>query len=136
MNQNLQNGVALTGRILLALLFVLSGINKITSFDGTLGYMTSAGLPMAHTLLLLTIAVELGGGLLIMLGLQTRWIALLVFLFLIPVTAVFHNPWGDPAQAQQQMTNLLKNLAIMGGMLQLFTFGPGAWSIDGRRAVK
>lgn len=135
MNNNLQNGTALAGRVLLALIFVLSGINKITSFDGTLGYMTSAGLPMANVLLVLTILVELGGGLLIVLGLKTRWIALLIFLFLIPVTLVFHNPSANPAQAQQQMIHLLKNLSIMGGMLHLFTFGPGAWSLDGRRAA-
>lgn len=136
MNQNMQNSTALAGRILLALIFVLSGFNKITGFDGTAAYMASAGLPFTKVLLVLTIAVELGGGLLIMLGWKARWVALVVFLFLIPVTLVFHNPAADPAQAQQQMVHLLKNLAIMGGMLHLFAFGAGAWSVDGRRSVQ
>jgi putative oxidoreductase len=132
MNKNVQNSTALTGRILLALIFVLSGFNKITGFDGTAAYMASAGLPLTKVLLVLTIAVELGGGLLIMLGWKARWVALVVFLFLIPVTLVFHNP----AQGQQQMIHLLKNLAIMGGMLHLFAFGAGAWSVDGRRSAQ
>jgi putative oxidoreductase len=136
MNQNMQNSTALAGRILLALIFVLSGFNKITGFDGTAAYMASAGLPFTKVLLVLTIAVELGGGLLIMLGWKARWVALVVFLFLIPVTLVFHNPAADPAQAQQQMVHLLKNVAIMGGMLHLFAFGAGAWSVDGRRSVR
>ncbi|HEV7618478.1 MAG TPA: DoxX family protein [Burkholderiaceae bacterium] len=136
MNQNMQNSTALAGRILLALIFVLSGFNKITGFDGTAAYMASAGLPFTKVLLVLTIAVELGGGLLIMLGWKARWVALVVFLFLIPVTLVFHNPAADPAQAQQQMVHLLKNVAIMGGMLHLFAFGAGAWSVDGRRSVQ
>jgi putative oxidoreductase len=131
MNQPLQNFTALAARILLALIFVLSGFNKITGFDGTLAYMTSAGLPFTSVLLVLTIAVELGGGILIMLGWRTRWVALLVFLFLIPVTIAFHNPSADPSQ----MVHLLKNLSIMGGMLHLFAFGAGAWSVDGRRTA-
>lgn len=132
MNDNLQNAVALAGRILLATLFVLSGFNKITGFDGTLAYMSNAGLPFTSVLLVLTILVELGGGLLLIVGWQTRWVALLIFLFLIPVTLIFHNPATNPAQAQMQTIQLLKNLSIMGGMLTVFAFGPGAWSIDGR----
>jgi putative oxidoreductase len=130
MNPNLQNGAALVGRVLLALLFVLSGFNKITGYSGTAGFMASAGLPMIGLLLPLTILIELGGGLLIMLGWQTRWVALITFLFLIPVTFTFHNAAVDPSQ----MIMLLKNVAIMGGMLHLFAFGAGAWSVDGRRS--
>jgi putative oxidoreductase len=133
MNSNLQNAVALVGRILLATIFVLSGFNKITGFDGTAAYMTSAGLPFASLLLVLTIAVELGGGILLIAGWQTRWVALAIFLFLIPVTLVFHTSPSNPGQAQQQMISFLKNLAIMGGMLQVFAFGAGEWSLDGRR---
>jgi putative oxidoreductase len=136
MNQNMQNSTALAGRILLALIFVLSGFSKLTGFDGTAAYMASAGLPFTKVLLVLTIAVELGGGLLIMLGWKARWVALVVFLFLIPVTLVFHGPGADPALAQQNMIHFLKNLAIMGGMLHLFAFGAGAWSIDGRRSAQ
>ncbi|MFD2271001.1 DoxX family protein [Undibacterium arcticum] len=91
--------------------------------------MASAGLPMIGLLLPLTILIEFGGGLLLVIGWQTRWVALVMFLFLIPVTLTFHNVAADPTQ----MVMLLKNAAIMGGMLQLFAFGAGAWSVDGRR---
>jgi putative oxidoreductase len=133
MNQNVQNAAALAGRILLALIFVLSGFNKIGGFNGTLGYMASAGLPFPSLLLVLTILMELGGGLLLVVGWQTRWVALAFFLWLIPVTLVFHTASHNPAEAQNQMIHFLKNVSIMGGMLNLFAFGPGAWSLDGRR---
>lgn len=133
MNPNLQNSAALVGRILLALIFILSGFNKITGFDGTAAYMASTGLPFASLLLVLTIAMELGGGLLLAVGWQARWVALAFFLFLIPVTLVFHTSSTTPEHAQQQMIQLLKNISIMGGMLHVFAFGAGAWSLDGRR---
>ncbi len=136
MNTNVQNTAALAGRILLALIFIISGYGKITGYAGTAGYMASKGLPMVAVLLPLTILVELGGGLLIALGWKARWAAAVIFLFLIPVTLVFHNPAGlDAAQAQQQMINLLKNVSIMGGMLGLFAFGPGGFSLDARQGA-
>ena len=136
MNTNVQNTAALVGRILLALIFIISGFGKITGYAGTAGYMASKGLPMVAVLLPLTILVELGGGLLIALGWKARWAAAVIFLFIIPVTLVFHNPVGlDAAQAQQQMINLLKNLSIMGGMLGLFAFGPGGFSLDAKQGA-
>lgn len=136
MNTNVQNTAALVGRILLALIFIISGFGKITGYAGTAGYMASKGLPMVAVLLPLTILVELGGGLLIALGWKARWAAAVIFLFIIPVTLVFHNPAGlDAAQAQQQMINLLKNLSIMGGMLGLFAFGPGGFSLDAKKST-
>ena len=136
MNTNLQNTAALVGRILLALIFIISGFGKITGYAGTAGYMASKGLPMVAVLLPLTILVELGGGLLIALGWKARWAAAAIFLFIIPVTLVFHNPAGlAPAEAQQQMINLLKNVSIMGGMLGLFAFGPGGFSLDAKKSA-
>ena len=79
-------------------------------------------------LLPLTILVELGGGLLIVFGLFTRPVALIVFLFLIPVTLTFHAG-SDP----EQQIHFMKNLAIMGGMLVLAVHGAGSWSLDARR---
>jgi len=131
-NQNFTNAAALAGRILLALIFVLSGFNKIVGYDGTAAYMANAGLPLVSILLPLTILIELGGGLLLILGWKTRIVAAVVFLFLIPVTLVFHGHAADPSQAQAQFIHLLKNLSIMGGMLMLVAFGPGGWSVDGR----
>ena len=144
MNTNLQNPAsgnsvaadtaALVGRILLALIFIVSGFGKITGYAGTAGYMAAKGLPMVDVLLPLTILIELGGGLLIAIGWKARWAAAVTFLFLIPVTLVFHNPAGlAPAEAQQEMINLLKNLSIMGGMLGLFAFGPGRFGPDAKK---
>ena len=136
MNQPVQNFSALAGRILLAAIFLISGLNKLKDFSGTATFMAGAGLPASEFLLVLTILIEVAGGLLIVLGLYTRQLSLILFLFMIPVTAVFHNPWGagDPAQLQQQMIHFLKNLAIMGGLLHLSAFGPGYFSIEARQS--
>ena len=124
---------ALAGRILLAVIFIKAGYGKIGGFEGTAGYMASKGLPMVQVLLVLTILVELGGGLLLAIGYKARWAALAIFLFLIPVTLMFHPFWGiPPEQVQNQMNHFLKNVAIMGGMLMVFAFGPGAYSVDKR----
>jgi putative oxidoreductase len=133
MNSNLTNAAALTGRILLAAIFVIAGVGKITGYDGTAGYMAAKGLPMVGVLLPLTILTEVGGGLALAIGWKARWVALWLFLFLIPVTLVFHRFWGiDPAQAQAMQIHFLKNLSIMGGMLMVVAFGPGAFSVDKR----
>ena len=133
LNPNTQNAVALAGRILLAMLFVLSGYGKIAGFDGIAGYIASKGLPMPQVLAALTVALELGGGILLIVGYKTRWVALAFFLWLIPTTFIFHKYWGiDAAQAQAQFNNFWKNVSIMGGMLLLFAFGPGAYSLDKR----
>ncbi len=133
MNTNLQNAATLAGRFLLATIFVVSGFGKITGFEGTAGYMASKGMPMAQVLLAGAIVVELVGGLLLVAGWKARWAALAIFLFLIPATLIFHNPAGLDAQAaQDQMIHLMKNLSIMGGMLLVAGFGPGAWSVDRR----
>ncbi len=127
--------IALVGRILLALIFILSGFGKLTGYSGTAAYMTGAGLPMVGLLLPLTILIELGGGLLIALGLFTRIVAIVMFLFLIPVSLALHHFWDVPAaQAAVQQIQFLKNVAIMGGMLLLAFAGPGSWSLDGRRS--
>lgn len=130
MNSTLQNAATLAGRILLGLLFVVSGFGKITGFAGTAAYMASKGMPMTEVLLVGAIAVEFIGGLMLVVGFKARWAALAFFAFLIPTTLIFHNPLG--ADAHAQMTQLLKNLSIMGGMLFVAAFGPGAWSLDRR----
>ncbi len=117
MNQPVRNFSALAGRILLVAIFVISGLNKLSDFSGTATFMLGTGLPASEFLLVLTILIEVAGGLLIVLGLYTRQLSLILFFFMIPVTAVFHNSWGagDPAQLQQQTIHSLKKLAIMGG---------------------
>lgn len=132
-NPNVTNAAALVGRILLAIIFIKAGFGKIGGWEGTAGYMASKGMPVVPLLLALTIAIELGGGLLLAAGYKARWVALAIFLFLIPVTVIFHPFWGiDAAQVQNQMNHFMKNVAIMGGMLMVFAFGPGAYSLDKR----
>jgi putative oxidoreductase len=128
-----QNLAAFVGRLLLVLLFLSSGWGKVADPSGTLGYMNSAGLPFPQLLLWGSVLVEIGAGLAILLGWKARWAAALLFLWMIPVTAAFHNPWaGDPSQAQMQMVHLMKNLSIMGGLLMVLALGPGGWSVDRR----
>ena len=133
MNPNTNNMVALVGRVLLALIFVVAGYNKIGGFEGTAGYIASKGLPMPQVLAALTIALELVGGVMIIAGFKARWAAIAFFLWLIPTTFIFHKFWGiDAGQVQNQMNHFLKNVSIMGGMLLLFAYGPGAYSVDKR----
>lgn len=120
----------LLGRVFLSLIFVISGFTKIRGFAATAGYMAGKGLPMVDVLLVLTILIELGGGLMVLLGWKARWGALAIFLFVIPVTLVFHPFWAaEPDQMQMQFINFMKNLAIMGGMLYIVAFGAGPLSL-------
>ncbi|HVO91136.1 MAG TPA: DoxX family protein [Casimicrobiaceae bacterium] len=122
---------ALVGRILLAVMFVVSGFGKITGFDGTVGYIASKGLPVPALLAAAAIAIELGGGLAILAGWMTRWVAVAFMLFLVVITPIFHNFWAAPeAQHAMQQINFMKNVSILGGFLILFAFGPGRYSID------
>ncbi len=130
MNSTLQNTAMLAGRVFLGLLFVISGFGKITGFSGTAAFMASKGMPMAEALLVGAIAVEFVGGLMLLAGFKARWAALAIAAFLVPTTLIFHSPMGPEAQAQ--MTQFLKNLSILGGMLYVAAVGPGAWSVDRR----
>ena len=134
MLNNLQNPLALVGRILLALIFITSGFSKISGFEGTAGYIASKGLPMASIVAVLTILVELGGGLAVAVGFMTRWAALALAVFSVLAAVIFHNYWGAPADAvMMQQINFWKNISIAGGFLVLAAFGPGAISIDAKR---
>jgi len=130
----LQNPLALTGRLLLALLFLPAGLGKITGFAGTVGYITSVGLPMPTVAAAIALTVEIVGGLALLAGFGTRISALVLALFTLVATFFFHNYWGAPAE-QQFMQQLLffKNIAVVGGLLTLAAWGAGAWSVDARR---
>ncbi len=117
----------LVGRILLGVMFLLAGLDKIGGFEGTQGYMQAMGVP--GMLLPLVILLEVGAGLALILGLWTRWAAILLAGFTLLANLIFHL---DFSQAMQQIL-FMKNLAIIGGLLYVFAHGAGAWSIDARR---
>ncbi|MFB6198546.1 MAG: DoxX family protein [Halobacteriaceae archaeon] len=126
--------ILLVGRILLAIIFVVSGAYKIANFGGTVDQIAGKGLPLASFGAVLAIVVELGGGLSLALGYRTRSGAWLLFLFLIPTTLIFHNFWAfSGRQFQMQMISFMKNLAIMGGLLVLTTVGSGRYSVISSR---
>jgi putative oxidoreductase len=121
----------LVGRLLLAYIFLLSGFAKIGKFAGTAAYMASKGLPVSEVLLIATIIIEVGGALMLVLGWKARWAALAIFLWLIPVTLIFHGYWAvEPEHMRTQMIQFNKNLAIMGGMLYVMVTGSGRYSLD------
>ena len=125
---SLQNPIALIGRLLLAYLFIPAGIGKLTGFAGTVGYITSKGLPMPEVAAGLAIVVELGVGLMLLVGFQTRWAALVLTLFTLAAGFFFHNYWAVPAdQAMVQQLMFNKNLAIAGGLLAFVAFGAGGF---------
>ena len=129
-----QAPTVLIGRILLGLIFVLSGTGKIFGFDGTVGYIAAKGLPLPQIVAVLTICIELGGGLMLVFGLFTRPAAFVLAVFTILAGLIFHNFWAaSEAMRLSQQTNFMKNLSIAGGMLVLAVFGAGALSLDARR---
>jgi len=126
---------SLTGRILIALIFILSGFSKIAGFDGTVGYIASQGLPATQLLAIAAIIVEIGGGLMLVLGWRARWGAVALFVFTALAALLFHNFWSVPAeQAQIQMIMFMKNIAIMGGLLFVVVHGSGSLSLEKNRA--
>ncbi|MEJ2450845.1 MAG: DoxX family protein [Gammaproteobacteria bacterium] len=123
------NAADLAGRLLLAIIFLIAGVGKITAYAGTAAYMASMGVPGA--LLPLVIVTELVGGIAIVLGYHTRVVAFLLAGFTLLAGAIFHHDFAN----QIQMLMFLKDLAIAGGFLLLVVNGAGAWSLD-RRASR
>ncbi len=114
--------VVLLARAMLAYIFVVEGFGKITGYAGVAAYMRDHGVTSA--LLPLVILTELGGGLLVLIGLKTRWASIALFGFCLVTAVVIHLPAGETIEFQ-------KNVAMAGGFLALATFGSGGWSIDG-----
>lgn len=124
---------SLAGRILLSLIFLLSGLSKIGGWNETAAYMASKGMPMVPFFLVGAIVLELLGGLSVLLGLKARVGAAALFVYLIPTTLIFHNFWALEGMEQQvQMIMFMKNCSIMGGLLLVLSLGPGPLSLDHR----
>ncbi len=119
---------ALAGRTLIALPFLISGIAKIAAPAATLAYIASAGLPLPLASYAIAVAVEVGGSLLLLFGVNTRLVALAMAIFTLATAAAFHTNFAD----QNQMIHFLKNLMITGGLLHVAAFGSGRFSVDAR----
>src|SRR5258706_9567802 len=116
---------ALGGRFLLAILFILSGVSKLGAPEATQAYIAKVGLPLPVLAYVGAVVVELGGGLLLLVGYRTRTAALALALFTLVAALFFHNQFGD----RNQFIHFMKNLAICGGLLQVCVFGSGSLSI-------
>jgi putative oxidoreductase len=124
----------LVGRVLLSLIFVAIAIGKVRGWSGFSEYMVSKQLPLIPVLLAVSLVVELAGGLSILLGWRARLGALVLLVYLIPVTVLFHNFWqSQGVQVVIEGMSFLKNVAIMGGLLLIVAFGPGPFSVDSWR---
>jgi len=119
----------LLGRVLIGAPFILSGLSKLTAHEGTVGYISSVGLPLPELGWLIAIVVELAGGILLVSGYRARLAALVLALFALATAIFFHRNFAD----QNQMIHFLKNIMLAGGLLQILYFGAGPMSIDASR---
>jgi putative oxidoreductase len=124
----------LLGRILIALLYIPAGINKIGGFQGTVGYIASKGLPLPQVAAAGTIVVEVAVAAALLVGFKARYAALVLAAFTLVAAVIFHNFWAVPAeQVMMQQIQFFKNLAIVGGLLFVAAFGAGPLSLDNRK---
>src|SRR4030043_1303310 len=122
----LKDPIPLTARILISTIFIIAAINKSMDLLGSEQYMTAYGIPAAGVLLVLSVIIEIFGGLSILLGFKAKWGAIALFIFLIPTTLIFHTEVTDQIQSMM----LLKNLSMMGGLLMVANYGSGPYSLD------
>ena len=128
------NGTAaLIGRILIALIFAYFGYMKAMNFGGTVAYFTKWEFPLPTVAAALAVIFELGGGVLLIVGWKTRWVAWALVLYTVIATAVAHRFWSyPPDQAFNQTSHFFKNVALIGGLVYVAAFGPGPLSVDKR----
>ncbi len=118
-------------RFLVALIFIISGVGKVFGFSQTAAMMEGVGFPAPSLFLTGAILLEIIGGVLLLVGYKARWASLALIVFLIPATLIFHAAnLADPAQAQQQLIEVLKNFAILGALIKFVADGAGAYSLD------
>jgi putative oxidoreductase len=117
------------GRLMIGLPFAISGLSKLAAYGATTGMISAAGLPFPPLAFAVAVAVELGGGALLIAGYRARAVAVAMAVFSLVTAALFHNDFAD----QNQMFHFLKNVIIAGGLLQIAAFGAGALSFDNQR---
>lgn len=135
----LQNLCTTTGRVLLGLYFIVPGITKITGYESTSQYMADHGMMFIPFFLILTIIIQIGGGMMMVVGLQTKIIAFLLAGLTLVISMVMHDFWTMPAgelQTGHETQNFVKNMAIMAGLLAVAGLGAGPWSLDNKRQSK
>jgi putative oxidoreductase len=118
-------------RVFIAALFLAAGTRKLLGYAATVGYFTKLGFPAADAFAAIAIAIEIGAGLMLVLGWRTRWAAWALIVFVAVATAMAHRFWQfDAAQQANQLNHFLKNIAVIGGLLYVVSFGPGRISVD------
>ena len=135
-NDTLGDTSALIGRMLIAAIFIGSGLSKISGFDATAGYIASKGVPAPQLCAALAIVLEPAAALMVLLGWRARQGALALALFVLIITPIFHAPWMVATEPMKtmQLHAMFKNIAMLGGLLVLAGMGPGRFSLDARRA--
>lgn len=131
----IENACLLMGRGLLGVYFILPAISKISDFEGTSVYMAEHNVPMISILLVVTIAIQLGGGFSLMLGLKGKWAAFILAGLTLVISIFMHNFWDYPdgIEKAHELQNFFKNMGIMAGLLCVAGLGTGAFSLDRRR---
>src|SRR6516164_4597429 len=126
------SSISAIGRLLIALIFIRAGINKLGFIAATAATLRNHGMPYADILVWGAIALELGGGLMLVAGLYARWAALALFFYTFCLALIFHPYWtvSDPVEARTQASSFFGHLSMMGGMLFVVAFGAGAYSVD------
>jgi len=133
--KNFENVLNLLGRIAIAALFLPAGLNKLMGMEGAMGYFTSLGLPVVTVLIWVIIAIEVLGGLALILGYKTRFVAIGLAIFTVSASIVGHAFWAAPVDAAFIAQLLFfKNIAVTGGLLVLASSGAGSISLDGRKS--
>jgi len=127
----------LTGRLLIAFIFIFAGFGKLTGFEGTVGYIASKGMPLPALAAVAATLIELGGGIMLAVGWKARWAAAAMLVFTAMTAVIFHNFWAVGAdQAQNQMIHFMKNLSMMGGLLFVVVYGSGPISVGGEHKAR
>jgi putative oxidoreductase len=125
------------GRVLLSIIFIVAGYNKVVAIAGTTAYFTRLGVPAPQIMAWVVAIFEVAAGLMILVGFKTRWVALALCVFVGIALFLGHKFWAvDAAQYSNQLNHALKNLALMGGFLLLYAAGPGPHSVDARTGYR
>jgi len=131
MSTELEDYISLTGRVFLSVIFIQSGMGKVGNFEGTVGYMSAHGMPMAPIFLFGAISFLLLGGLSLLSGYKIKYGVLMLLIFIVPATFIFHAFWAVPEEMVKIQTIMFtKNIAIIGGLLSVLAHGAGRFSLD------